>query len=392
MQLLIMKMRGAWVATFQVVREVTAVKTSKGFVFQLLCLMVAGVGLFCVAQPDAMGESSGILFAWGDQVLPNVRPGTRFSSISAGAFCSFALREDGTVVAWGNNGNGECRVSRNLNGVTAIAPGMALKRDGTVVSLVGDSFPLSNIVAIANGVALRSNGTVAVWGGNSYGQTNVPPKLTNVVAIGSGRFHRLALRANGTVVAWGGNVAFCNGLQLCFTGQATVPPGLSNVVAIAAGGFHSLALKSDGTVVAWGAGGIGQSGQSHHGQSIVPSGLENVVAIAAGGYHSLALKGDGSVVAWGENSEGESTVLPGLSNVVAIAAGGTHSLALRSDGSLVAWGSNRAGEGMIPWEYKVKAIASGMVDLAIRDDGSVISWGEPAYLPPSPLIDPCIIQ
>ena len=117
-----------------------------------------------------------------------------------------------------------------------------------------------------------------------------------------------------------------------------------------------------------------------------------MVAIAAGGYHSLALKGDGSVVAWGENSEGESTVLPGLSNVVAIAAGGTHSLALRSDGSLVAWGSNRAGEGMIPWEYKVKAIASGMVDLAIRDDGSVISWGEPAYLPPSPLIDPCIIQ
>jgi len=62
-----------------------------------------------------------------------------------------------------------------------------------------------------------------------------------VAAPGSaGGDHNLALRANGTVAAWG-----CD----CY-GATNVPPGLSNVVAIAAGGVdgygHSLVIVADG--------------------------------------------------------------------------------------------------------------------------------------------------
>jgi alpha-tubulin suppressor-like RCC1 family protein len=91
-------------------------------------------------------------------------------------------------------------------------------------------------------------GRVVAWGSNTLGQTNVPPDLTNVIAIAAGSVHSLALRADGAVCAWGtGNY-----------GETNVPPGLSNVVAIAAAGFYgnnygySLALKSDSTVTGWG--------------------------------------------------------------------------------------------------------------------------------------------
>jgi len=50
--------------------------------------------------------------------------------------------------------------------------------------------------------------------------------LSNIVSIATGGDHNLALRSDGTVVAWGDNRS----------GQTNVPPGLSNVVAIAAGG------------------------------------------------------------------------------------------------------------------------------------------------------------
>ena len=141
---------------------------------------------------------------------------------------------------------------------------------------------LTNVAAIAGGwhhsMALRRDGTVTVWGANNHGQTNVPPGLSNIVAIASrsGDFC-MALRTNGTVVVWGDNSH----------GQTYVPPGLSSVVAISAGGYRCLALKSDGTAVAW--------GQS----DTVPAGLSNVVSVSAGDTASLFLRADGTVAATG---------------------------------------------------------------------------------------------
>jgi len=37
-----------------------------------------------------------------------------------------------------------------------------------------------------NSLVLRSNGTVVAWGYNSQGETDVPPGLTNIVAIAGG--------------------------------------------------------------------------------------------------------------------------------------------------------------------------------------------------------------
>ena len=124
---------------------------------------------------------------------------------------SAEITQDGPVVAWGNNGNGQTTVPAGLSGVVAIAAGEL------------------------HTVALKQDGTVVAWGDNHSGQTTVPAGLSGVVAIAAGGYHTVALKQDGTVVAWGHNDE----------GQTTVPAGLSGVVAIAAGYAHTVALRLD---------------------------------------------------------------------------------------------------------------------------------------------------
>ena len=212
-------------------------------------------------------------------------------AVSAGFEHSLALRENGTVVAWGDQAGSANFVPTNLVGVAAIAAGWN------------------------HNLALLTNGTVSAWGVNGaaldWHLIEVPGDLTNATAISAGALHSLALRSNGTVTAWGYNAS----------GQTNVPANLSNVVAVAAGGQHSLALKRDGTVVGW--------GWNNSGQCNAPSGLSNVMAIAAGWEHSVALKNDGSLVAWGDNSSGQTNVPAGLLEGKLITARGDHTLVSR---------------------------------------------------------------
>jgi len=56
------------------------------------------------------------------------------TAIAAGYADSVALKDDGTVVAWGSNDSGQATVPRGLSGVTMIAAGvdhsLALKPTG----------------------------------------------------------------------------------------------------------------------------------------------------------------------------------------------------------------------------------------------------------------------
>ena len=236
------------------------------------------------------------------------------------------------VLAWGDNSLGQLNIPPGLTNLLAIAAG-------------GD-----------HSLALKSDGTVAGWSDNAEGQISVPPGLSSVVAIAAGGFHSLAVKADRTMAAWGDNLY----------GEANVPSVLgSNVIAVSGGDLHSLALTTDHTVLAWGFDGDGETD--------VPLGLSNVVAIAAGSWHSLALKSDGTVTAWGGQ-----TVPPGLDRVVAIAGGGFHSLALRSDGTVVAWGDNGHNQINVPSSLtNVVAVSAGYYhSLALQADGTVVAWGD----------------
>ena len=230
-----------------------------------------------------------------------------------GAATAGWLRLPGSLIAWGNDRDGQIDVPPALAGVAALAAG-----------------DLHTLV-------VQTNGVVVGWGANDYGQIDIPTGLTNVTEVAAGGNHSLAL-TGGQIVAWGDD-GF---------GQSDVPGGVTNAIRIAAGFNHSLAVTADGRAVAWGA--------NTFGQTDVPAGLTNVIAVAGGEAHSLALCRNGAVVAWGAgtNSTGESSqfgqamVPAGLSNVVAITAGYEHSLALRADGTVVAWGSNTYGQTNVP--------------------------------------------
>lgn len=260
--------------------------------------------------------------------------GLQAVAVSGGYAHNLALKNDGTVVAWGDNSRAQISVPAGLSGVKAIGAGyyhsLAVKADGTVVTWgCGAGFNywqcfvpgnLTGVTSVTGGyvhsLALKSDGTVVAWGcGINFDQCKIPTGLKDVKAIGAGQYHSLALKNDGTVLAWGDNSA----------GQTTVPAGLSGVSAIAAGAFHNLALKADGTVIAWGCG-----GKNNYGQCVVPAGLSGVVAIAAGGFHSLVLKSDGTLVAWGcvAADAGQCKIPTGLSGVIAISAGGGHNLVL----------------------------------------------------------------
>jgi len=127
-------------------------------------------------------------------------------------------------------------------------------------------------------------------GSNEFGVTNVPPDLTNAIAIAGGRTFSVAIRADGTVVEWGSGAG---------SGAQPRPDDLSNVVAVAASDAHVLALRGDGTIVSW--------RNNYSGQPVL-SNFSNVIAIATGTEHALVVQDNGTVIAWGRNNLGQTNV------------------------------------------------------------------------------------
>ena len=322
-------------------------------------------------------------------------------AVAGSGYHSLALLEDGTVVAWGENRQGQLGDGTRAN-----------RRRPVAVR------NLREVVAVAAGtahsLALRVDGSVWAWGRNDYAQLgdgsrehrHEPVAVLDLEegasAIAAAEEKSLALRADGSVVGWGLSSVDMLGIDNA-PDRATPVPGLEqDVVAIAAGQYHQLALTSSGSVLAWGmkgTAGMGEPGPSAAemvGPRIV-CGLEDVRAITAGSGFSLALSADGSVVGWGDNFFGElgaNAASPSLDpvrvegldgRVRAIAAGYNCGFAIVDEGSAWSWGWNyqgqlgdahrpdRDGPGPIP------ALGDDTVAIvrqhALRADGSVLAWG-----------------
>ncbi|QQS28707.1 MAG: T9SS type A sorting domain-containing protein [Sphingobacteriales bacterium] len=282
--------------------------------------------------------------------------------IAAGGWHSVVVCSDKTVKAFGENATGELGDGTNNDQSEPVTvTGLS---DIIAVSAGGDQLE-------AHSMALKNDGTVWAWGSNLYGglgngstiNTNVPVQtllLNNIIAISAGGWHSVALKDDGTVWTWGWNI---DGQLGDGTLNDRILPGmvngLSDITAISAGTYHVLALKVDGTVWAWGDNISGQIGDGTNIDRTIPVqvvGLTDVVKIAAGRFFSLAVKSDGTVWAWGENLYGQlgdgtttDKTLPvqvvGLSGVTsAVAATGAfHCMAVKNDNTVWAWGRNTYG-------------------------------------------------
>ncbi|GMQ61006.1 RCC1 domain-containing protein [Vallitalea maricola] len=319
---------------------------------------------------------------------------------------TIALKNDGTVWAWGANHDGKLG-------------------DGTTI---GKNYPvqvigLTNIETIIDGdgytFVLKNDGTVWAWGANHHGQlgdgttTNrlIPiqiKRLTNIKNIIAGGSHTIALKNDGTVWAWGAN----NNGQL---GDGTridrLTPvqikGLTGVKTIAVNWYRNIALKYDGTVWGWGKNENGELGDGTTTDRLIPmqiKELTNVKSIVINWFHSIALKNDGTVWGWGKNDQGQlgdgtttDRLTPVqteiLTNVKTIAADMYHNIALKNDGTVWAWGGNGngqlgdgtlTGDRIIPVQVKnlldIKSVQIGSdYCIALRNDGTVWAWGINSY-------------
>ncbi|WP_375759488.1 Ig-like domain-containing protein [Corallococcus exercitus] len=321
--------------------------------------------------------------------------------LAAGDHHTLALKQDGTVWAWGSNVSGQLGDGAATSRLTPVqVPGLA-----SVAALTAGG---------AHTLALKQDGTVWAWGSNGSGQlgdgttTNrlTPVQvqgLTGVAALSAGAYHTLALKQDGTVWAWGSNGygQLGNGT----TADQPTPvqvPGLTGVVAVAVGHSHAQVLKSDGTAWAWGANHWGQLGDGTTTSRLTPvqvQGLTGVAALTAGWGQTFALKHDGTVWAWGYNGNGRlgdgtgndrlaPVQVQGLTGVATVTAGGAHTFALKKDGTVWVWGYNaygQLGDGtqtdrytpvQVPGLTGVAVLAAGLYhSLLLRQDGTVWAWG-----------------
>lgn len=267
---------------------------------------------------------------------------TNVAVVSAGMRFSAALKDDGSVWTWGDDSYGElgssepCQVFPCVRGT----PAPVAHLDNIVDISAGGYHAL----------ALKSDGSVWAWGDNGYGQLGndagsgglclgspcgQQPIQVGVgyTQVAAGFYHSLGLKADGTVWAWGDNnlgqlgtgqtdptCGIGNGQpasKSCMSALPTQIPHLSNVVAIAAGRWHNLAIKADGTVWAWGVNNQNELGGAsctpYPCASFIPAqiaGLNQVVTLAAGGGysyrgHTLAMRADSTVTAFGTNHAGQ---------------------------------------------------------------------------------------
>jgi alpha-tubulin suppressor-like RCC1 family protein len=202
-------------------------------------------------------------------------------------------------------------------------------------------------------LAIQPDGSLLAWGDNRNGQlgngSNIPS--ASPVKVGAGFVqvaaagnYSLAIKTDGSLWGWGDNRTgqLGNGSLK----QTNTPGHIGNDYAqVAASHWHALAVKTDGSLWAWGSNTYGQLGNGTLEAMAVPTRIgSGFVQVSTSGSHTVAVKSDGTLWAWGDNRDGQLGIGSMVSSSVPVLVGDGFSsaaaspyaltLAIKSDGTL----------------------------------------------------------
>jgi len=316
-------------------------------------------------------------------------------AVSAGAYHNLVLKEDGTLWAWGGNSYGQ------------LGDGTTVNRRNAPVQVIGLDNVIEISAGNEHNLALKEDGTLWAWGSNSNGELGngtitascIPVKVltatdqVKVTAISAGHFYSMAIKEDGTLWTWGYNRSgqLGNGTNV----SSSYPININfytGVTAISAGSWNSIALTDSGVVWSWGDGQYGIVGDGTREQRYTPVPLHSVSGSVEAISVGQVLKKDGTLRAWGHGIFDDyiAYVTPiqitGLNEIEAI----SDYMAIKTDGSLWAWGrgvilqngqyDGTTSTGNTPVKLNrisnVKSVDTGYDHtIALRQDGTVWTWG-----------------
>ncbi|MFZ1086587.1 MAG: InlB B-repeat-containing protein [Terracidiphilus sp.] len=256
---------------------------------------------------------------------------TSIVKLGGRGYHSVAVKSDGTVWTWGWDEYGALGNGVDDANIDYLVP----------IEVAGVTNPILVTSGFQFSVALMQDHTLMAWGNNLEGEigdgttTNrlapvTVPGIDQVVWVSAGWTHVVAIRADGTVWVWGANnwqgafdcedtydnnnLGFYCGYGMLGDGteidhySPEQVPGLSGAIMAVGGDASTSVLLRDGTVWTFGSNGAGQLGVPGIYQSLVPvqvQGLCSAVYIMTRDFHNEALCTNGTLWSWGSGDNGE---------------------------------------------------------------------------------------
>ncbi|MCL2352253.1 MAG: InlB B-repeat-containing protein, partial [Firmicutes bacterium] len=259
----------------------------------------------CGMNTTAVIKTDGTLWMWGLDVnsLQPVYIADNVKSVSLASGNGAYVRTTGALYAfgggyWGNIGTGD------QAGAAYDAPRIPMYMSSGVKKVS---------VGYMNMYALRNDGSLWAWGWGALGQIgdganstfNIVPKqiMSGVADVTGAMRQTLAIKTDGSLWAWGTNTfgQFGDGSKNDSYSPVKIGDGYREVVC---GQKHTAVIKTDGSLWTFGYNAYGQIGNGKSGadQPTPVKILDNIAGAACGWYNTFAVKQDGSLWGWGLNN------------------------------------------------------------------------------------------
>lgn len=179
---------------------------------------------------------------------------TGFRQVSCGLRHSAMLTKDGGVLVAGTGSKGQLGLGDAFDDNSYLSISKVPELEDVISVASGQHHT----------VVLKENGTVLSWGENKFGQLGLDPVLLNsfvpmevfshegLEKVYTGWTHSAAVTKNGEIFSWGRNTYGQLGSQREISYKPERIPDINDVKQFSVGSEHNLAVTKDGKLFSWG--------------------------------------------------------------------------------------------------------------------------------------------